>query len=238
MKIICILLLTFYSASLKAQSFTMTDNILLYKITKREYISKYKKSQSSSRELFNGKKNPQMFFLITPKVINDQIKKVWGDYFFDDDFDWWYYELDTNDSNYKYMVIVEMPINPVAYLLDKDLQVDSTTIIGDGVLSKDNIYFTEQLYDSDETVHLNWYSINDGQVKHIAELAESSFSYRNICDGKLSSSFTDNNKNYYFAIENKMTHKRMYYRITLTCQRESFEDGALKHVLVNGGDIN
>ena len=70
--------------------------------------------------------------------LNDQIKKVWGDYFFDDDFDWWYYELDTNDSNYKYMVIVELPINPVAYLLDKDLQVDSTTIIGDGVLSKDN----------------------------------------------------------------------------------------------------
>lgn len=215
MKIIYILLLTFYSASLKAQSFTMTDNILLYKITKREYISKYKKSQSSSRELFNGKKNPQMYFLITPKVINDQIKKVWGDYFFDDDFDWWYYELDSNESNYKYMVIVEQPINPAAYLLDKDLKVDSTIIIGDGVLGKNNIYFTEQLYDSDETVHLNWYNINGGQVKHIAELAETSFSYRNICDDKLPGSFTDN-KNYYFAIEEKMTHKRMYYSVSLS----------------------
>jgi uncharacterized protein YqeY len=95
------------------------------------------------------------------------------------------------------------------------MKVDSTIIIGDGVLGKNNIYFTEQLYDSDETVHLNWYNINDGQVKHIAELAETSFSYRNICDDKLPGSFTDN-KNYYFAIEEKMTHKRMYYSVSLS----------------------
>ena len=216
MKIICLLLLTFYSVSLNAQSFSMSDNIILRQIKKREYIEKYKKSQSTSRALFEGKKNPQMNYLITPKAIYGQIKEVWGeDFICYDDFDWRYYELDSNESNYKYMVIVEQPINPAAYLLDKDLKVDSTIIIGDGVLGKNNIYFTEQLYDSDETVHLNWYNINGGQVKHIAELAETSFSYRNICDDKLPGSFTDN-KNYYFAIEEKMTHKRMYYSISLS----------------------
>ena len=67
--------------------------------------------------------------LITPKAIYSQIKEVWGeDFICYDDFDWRYYELDSNDSNYKYMVIVEQPINPAAYLLDKDLKVDSTTI--------------------------------------------------------------------------------------------------------------
>ena len=146
MKIICLLLLTFYSVSLNAQSFSMTDNIILCQIKKREYIEKYKKSQSTSRALFEGKKDPQMNDLITPKAIYSQIKEVWGeDFICYDDFDWRYYELDSNDSNYKYMVIVEQPINPAAYLLDKDLKVDSTIIIGDGVLGKNNIYFTEQL---------------------------------------------------------------------------------------------
>ena len=61
-----------------------------------------------------------------------------------------------------------------------------------GVLTTDNIFFTEQLYDSDESVHLNWYSICSGQVKHLAELEEKTFCYRNFRDSQIPSSYTDN----------------------------------------------
>ena len=84
----------------------------------------------------------KIVFLLLKPIIQMNGKRKRNEY---DDFDWRYYELDSNESNYKYMVIVEQPINPAAYLLDKDLKVDSTIIIGDGVLGKNNIYFTEQL---------------------------------------------------------------------------------------------
>jgi hypothetical protein len=159
-----------------------------------------------------------MDFLISPNIINKRIKEVWGeDYASCDEFGWGYYEF-TNDSKYRYMVIVEEPINPIAYLLDADMQVDSTMIVGDGVLTTDNIFFTEQLYDSDESVHLNWYSICSGQVKHLAELEEKTFCYRNFRDSQIPSSYTDNKGKFYFAIENKRTLKRMYYCIKIEDQ--------------------
>ena len=213
-KIFMILILATICEILNAQSFSQTDNIVLSKTTKREYYKSYKESRKSCRVLIDGKKqSSQMDFLISPNVIKERIKEVWGeDYTNYDEFCWGYYEFD-NDSRYRYMVIVEQPINPIAYLLDSELQVDSTIITGNGVLTTDNIYFTERLYDSDESVHLNWYSICDGQVKHLAELEEKTFCHRNVCDSQIPSCFTDNKGKYYFAIENKKNQKKTYYRI-------------------------
>ena len=114
--------------------------------------------------------------------------------------------------------------NRITYMLSEDLQVDSITIHGLGMLTKDNIYFTTELYDSDETIHLNWYSINGNQVKHIAKLKDNSFEYTmsedivpdSFKDGKdinllegakdkmvVWGSFGDGKGNYYCAIEKK-----------------------------------
>lgn len=216
MKIFLILILTVICEILNAQSFSQTDNIVLSRTTKREYYKLYKESRRSCRVFVDGgKKSPQMDYLISPNVIKERIKEIWGEELVcNDEFGWGYYEFD-NDSRYRYMVIVEQPINPIAYLLDSELQVDSTIIIGDGVLTTDNIYFTERLYDSDESVHLDWYTIRNGQVKHLAELEEKSYCYRNAFDSQIPSYYTDNKGSFYFAIENKKNQKKKYYRIIL-----------------------
>ena len=223
--------------SFNAQSFKMTDNLLLSEISKNKFYKCFKKSKHGRLNVINGKKqSPYMDFLINTPVIKNQIIEQWGnDYCNYDEFEWGYYKLNSN-TKYKYIVIVDQPINPITYLLSEDLQVDSITIHGLGMLTKDNIYFTTELYDSDETVHLNWYSINGNQVKHIAELKENSFEYimledivpDSFKDGKdanlfegvedkmvLWGCFGDGKGNYYCAIENKITHKKKYYKLKL-----------------------
>ena len=226
MKIFFILTLSAICEILNAQSFSLSDNVVLSKTTKREYYKSYKKSKTSCRVFIDGKnQSPQMDHLISPFIIKERIKEVWGeDYASYDEFGWGYYEF-SNDSKYRYMVIVELPINPIAYLLDAEMHVDSTMIIGDGVLTTDNIYFTEQLYDSDESVHLNWYSIHNGQVQPLAKLEEETFCYRNICDPYIPSSYTDNKGKFYFAIENKKTRKRKYYCIRIERNVHRLGDG-------------
>ena len=157
-----------------------------------------------------------MDYLLAPYIIKEKIKEDYGnDYANCDDFKWGYYKLDVGSCNYQYLVIVEHPINPISYVLNEELQPDSMVIIGDGVLTKENIYFTERLYDSDETVYLNWYQISECEVKHVAELKDKSYDYRNICDSKLPSGFADDKGNYYCAIENKKTHNQIFYRINI-----------------------
>ncbi len=214
MKIFLIMILATICETLSAQSFTLTDNIMLSRTTKREYYKCYKKSMKSCRVFIDGEKqSPKMDYLISSNIIREQIKEVWGEnYASYEEFGWGYYEI-INDSRYRYMVIVEQPINPIAYLLDSELKVDSTIIMGNGVLTTDNIYFTELSYDSDESVHLNWYTINNGQVNHLAELEEKTFCYRNAFDTQIPSCYTDNKGKFYFAIENKKNRKKMYYRI-------------------------
>ena len=217
MRTASILLLLFLCELLNAQSFSMTDNLLLSEITKREFIKKYRQSKELCRKFIDGKEqSPQMGFLIDSCDIKKRISKQRGeDYSKCEEFSWGYYELDKNVSKYAFMVIIDQPINPIAYLIDKNMQMDSVVIQGDGLLTKSNVYFTEQLFDSDETVHLNWYLIKDNQVKHIAELEDRSFRYRNVSDSKLPSCFADDKGNYYCAVENKQTQKRSYYKIRI-----------------------
>ena len=202
--------------TINAQKFELTNNLLLTEITMKKYYRCYKKSENTGLNFIDGKRlSPKMDFLIGSPVIKNQIKEVWGDDYNDyEEFGWGYYELNNNDS-YKFLVIVEMPINPIAYLLKENLQIAPITILGAGKLTKDNIYFTEQLYDSDETINLNWYLIIGNQVKHLAELEDKSFDHFIMCDSAILGSFADDNGNYYFAIENKQTHKRKYYKIKL-----------------------
>ncbi len=215
MRTTSILLLLFICELLNAQSFSLTDNLLLSKITKREFNKNYRQSKESCYKFIDGKEqSPQMDFLIDSYDIMKRISKQWGeDYSKYEEFSWGYYELDKSVSKYAFMVIVDQPINPIAYLIDKNMQMDSVIIQGDGLLTKSNVYFTEQLFDCDETVHLDWYLITDNQVKHIAELEDRSFRYRNISDSKFPSCFADDMGNFYCAIENKQTQKRSYYRI-------------------------
>lgn len=216
MKIFLILMLSTICEILYAQSFSMTDNIVLSRITKSAYNKSYKKTKKACRVFIDGKKqSPQMDYLISPVIIKERINETWGEDFANcDEFGWGYYEI-SDDLKYKYMVIVEQPINPIAYLLDEKMQVDSTIIIGNGVLTMDDIYFTELLYDSDESVSLNWYVINNGQVKHLAKLEEKTLCFRSVSDSRIPSSYTDNKGIFYFAIENKNTRKKMYYCIQL-----------------------
>ena len=216
MKLFVILLLSTFCEFLNALSFSQTDNIILSRTTKREFYKKYKASRKSCRNFIDGlKQSPQMDFLISPNIIKERIKELWGDdYSGYDEFGWGYYKF-SDDTRYKYMVIIEQPVNPIAYLIDAEMQVDSITIVGNGVLTNDNIYFTELSYDSDESVHLNWYSIDNGKVKHIAELEETSSCFQSLCDSRIPSSYTDNKGIFYFAIENKNTRKKMYYCIQL-----------------------
>jgi len=211
---IFLFLLICICTSAKAQKFELTDNLSLTELTKKKYYRCYKKSENRRLKFTDGKKlSPKMDFLIDSTVIKNQVIAVWGDDYNDyEEFGWGFYELKDNDC-YKFLVIVEMPINPIAYLLEESLQVAPITIHGAGVLTKDNIYYTEQLYDCDETIHLNWYLINENQVEHIAELEDKSFDNFIMGDSIISGKFADNDGNYYFAIENKMTQKRKYYKV-------------------------
>ena len=193
----------------------MTDNILLSQITEDEYNKCYKRTKKLCRTFIDGKKqSPLMDHLISSNTIKNRIEELWGkDFASDDLFSWGYYELNANTSKYEYMVIVDGPINPMAYLIDKDMQVDSIAIMGAGVLTLDNIYFTEELYDCDESVFLNWYSVTGNQVKHIAEFKETSFEYQIMFDSRFPGCFTDNKGHYYCAIENKLIQRRCFYRI-------------------------
>lgn len=217
MRLFYVFLLFLACKTLDAQPFYKTDNLLLSQITKKEFRRCYKKSRNSYYKFYDGKKqSPKMDYLLAPYIIKEKIKEDYGnDYANCDDFKWGYYKLDVGSCNYQYLVIVEHPINPISYVLNEELQPDSMVIIGDGVLTKENIYFTERLYDSDETVYLNWYQISECEVKHVAELKDKSYDYRNICDSKLPSGFADDKGNYYCAIENKKTHNQIFYRINI-----------------------
>ena len=99
------------------------------------------------------------------------IKDVWGDDFFNnDDFCWGFYKLDESETGFSYMVIVDEPINPIAYLLDNNNKVDPIAIRGDGVMTDNNVYYAQRMYDCDEKNHLDWYSIFDGTIDHFAQL--------------------------------------------------------------------
>ena len=110
MKIFLILILTVICEILNAQSFSQTDNIVLSRTTKREYYKLYKESRRSYRVFVDGgKKSPQMDYLISPNVIKERIKEIWGEELIcNDEFGWGYYEFD-NDTRYRYMVIGESP---------------------------------------------------------------------------------------------------------------------------------
>lgn len=215
MKLFYVFLLFLACKTLYAQSFYKTDNLLLSQISKKEFIKCHKRSKNSCVKFYSGKKQTRkMDYLM--KSVKYKIKKESGEGSADcDDFRWGYYELNKETSKYHFMVIVEQPINPKAYVLNESLQPDSMVIIGDGILTKENIYFTERLYDSDETVYLNWYQISDSEVKHVAELKDKSYDYRNRHDSKIPSCFADNKGNYYCAIENKKTHNQIFYRINI-----------------------
>lgn len=215
MRTTSILLLLIICEILSAQSFSLTDNLLLTQITKREFLKKYRQSKESCKTFIDGKeKFPKMDFLIDSYDINNGKRNQCGeDSSRYEEFSWGYYELDKNASKYAYMIVVNQPINPIAYLIDKNMQMDSVVIQGDGVLTKNNVYYTEQLYDCDETVHLDWYLITSNHVKHIAELVDKTYRYRNISDSKFPSCFADDKGNYYCAIENKYTQKKYYYWI-------------------------
>ena len=221
MRILLFFLMICICNTVNAQKFELTDNLLLTEIAKKKYYRSYKKSGNRGLNFIDGKKlSPKMDYLIGSSVINNQIKGVWGDdYNGYEEFGWGYYELNNNDS-YKFLIIVDMPINPIAYLLKADLQIAPITIHGAGVLTKDNIYITEKMYDSDETIHLTWYLISGSQVKRVAELEDKSFDYVIMRDSVIPGTFVDNNGNYYCAIENKMTHKRKYYIIKLCKELE------------------
>ena len=216
MIIVFLILIVFVCNAVNAQEFVHTDNLLLSEITKKKYYRCYMKSRNTGLEFVDGKKlSPKMDFLIGVPVIKKQIEDVWGDNYNDyEEFGWGYYEF-KNNVYYKYLVNVDQPINPIGYLLKEDLQVDSVTIPGAGILTTGNIYFTMRVFDSDETVHLNWYSIIQNKVEHIAELIDNSYEFYTLSDPVLPDIFTDDNGNYYFAIENKQTHKRKYYIIKL-----------------------
>ena len=210
MRIIYILLFVCTCEVLNAQNFYHTDNLLLSQITKREYHKNYKRAKKSFVEFFDGKKHSSK----KDSLIDSYIKEQWEEYINSDEFGWGYYELDANVSKYRYIVVIDGPINEIAYLVDEENQVDYSTFIeGCGILTKNNIYFTRQEYDCDESVHLNWYLIIGDQMKHIGELEEISFDYRNIYDSNIPGSFADNKGNFYCAIENKSTFKRKYYVI-------------------------
>ena len=208
----------------------MTDNISVSQITEDEYYKCHKRTRKFCRTFIDGKKqSPEMDYLISSNTIKNRIEEIWGkDYASDDLFGWGYYELGANTSKFKYLVIVDEPINPIAYLLDKDMQVDSITIMGAGVLTSDNIYFTEELYDCDESVHLNWYLITGDQVKRMSEFKETSFEYQIIFDLRLPGCFAGNKGHYYCAIENKLTQQRCYYKISIAQGTLMISGGILK----------
>jgi hypothetical protein len=56
MKIFLIMILATICETLSAQSFTLTDNIVLSRTTKREYYKCYKKSMKSCRVFIDGEK--------------------------------------------------------------------------------------------------------------------------------------------------------------------------------------
>ena len=96
MRTASILLLLFLCELLNAQSFSMTDNLLLSEITKREFIKKYRQSKELCRKFIDGKEqSPQMDFLIDSCDIKKRISKQRGeDYSKCEEFSWGYYELD------------------------------------------------------------------------------------------------------------------------------------------------
>lgn len=78
MRTTSILLLLIICEILSAQSFSLTDNLLLTQITKREFLKKYRQSKESCKAFIDGKeKFPKMDFLIDSYDINISIN-VWN----------------------------------------------------------------------------------------------------------------------------------------------------------------
>ncbi len=217
MKTLVALLLFIKCLGLCAQTFKMTDNIRLNQITDREYAVSYKKSKKSCARYTSMKRGSQkMKSLLGSTFIWEKIERQWGrDFDKHDDFFWGYYKLDSVYCGFSYMVIVNEPINPHAYLLRVDSGVDSVSISGDGVLTRKYIYFTQQMFDGDESFQLDWYAIRDKGVKAFGELSEETGRYRGVFSDKIPSCFVGFDGNYYFAIEDKTSLERKYYVVYL-----------------------